>query len=93
MGFQLYYTSRSPNTSVGRTEVIGINVPVLCKNVVVNPSDFMVGDADGVVCIPKERVSEVMEKSKKIDELEKMETEKMKRGVSFTQVIKKYSRV
>ncbi len=40
-----------------------LNVPVICGGVIVNPGDLIVGDEDGVVVIPRERIAEVVEKT------------------------------
>ncbi len=37
-----------------------INVPIQCGGVTVNPGDIIVGDDDGVVCIPQEAAEEVL---------------------------------
>lgn len=93
MGFQVFYRSLSPNTSVGRTEVKAVNVPVEYGGIIINPGDIIVGDDDGVIVIPRERLTEVLERAKQIDELERREAEEIKRGKPFSQVIREYSRV
>ena len=40
-----------------------LNVPISCGGVSVNPGDIIVGDADGVVVIPKERENETLKKA------------------------------
>jgi regulator of RNase E activity RraA len=36
-----------------------VNVPIACAGVAVNPGDLMVGDADGLVVVPRESAAEV----------------------------------
>jgi 4-hydroxy-4-methyl-2-oxoglutarate aldolase len=42
-----------------------VNVPIAVGGVVVNPGDAIVADDDGVVCVPRLLVSEVLAKSEK----------------------------
>jgi len=93
MGFQVFYRFLSPNTSVGRTEIKAVNVPIKYGGVIINPGDIIVGDEDGIVVIPKDKVSEVLERAKKIDDLEKRESEEIRKGKPFSQVIREYLRV
>lgn len=37
-----------------------INVPIACAGMVVRPGDLMLGDADGVICIPAEEVEALL---------------------------------
>lgn len=41
-----------------------VNVPICCGRVVVNPGDIIVGDADGLVVIPAQEATEILEKAK-----------------------------
>ncbi|MBS7638976.1 MAG: RraA family protein [Candidatus Bathyarchaeia archaeon] len=93
MGFQVFYRFLSPNTSIGRTEVKAVNVPIEYGGVRINPGDIVVGDDDGIVIIPRDRLAEVIERAKHIDELERREAEEIRRGRPFSQVIREYSRV
>lgn len=40
-----------------------VNVPISCGNTVIHPGDFIIGDADGVVCIPQESVEDTIQKA------------------------------
>ena len=40
-----------------------INAPILCGGVQVNPGDLVVGGADGVTVVPRDRIEEVLEKA------------------------------
>lgn len=62
MDWHLYaagVTSRGPyKTGPGE-----VNVPVCCGGVAVNPGDIILGDMDGVLVIPKEDASAILEKA------------------------------
>lgn len=49
-----------------------VNVPITCAGVNVNPGDFVLGDNDGVVIIPIEKVDEIAEASYAEEQLEKL---------------------
>lgn len=93
LGFQIFSRSLIPSTSVGRTEISSINVPIDCGGVLVHPGDIIVGDDDGVVVIPKEKLEAIIMVAEKIDEVERAEVEELKKGNSIVETIKKYARV
>jgi 4-hydroxy-4-methyl-2-oxoglutarate aldolase len=43
----------------------GINVPIACGNIIINPGDVIFGDYDGVVVIPLEQVENLAEEVRK----------------------------
>ena len=93
MKFSIYARSVVPSTSVGRTKVSGINVPIECGGVTVAPGDIVVADVDGVVVIPKQKLAEVLKLAQEIDETEKAEVIELKKGDKMADVIRKYARM
>ncbi|MGT2477545.1 RraA family protein [Paraburkholderia terrae] len=63
-----------------------LNKPVMMGDVLVSPGDLVVGDADGVVAIPNERVSEVLLAAEKRDAMEKEVLTRLRAGESTLQV-------
>jgi len=68
-------------------------VPIVCAGVTVKPGDIIVGDDDGVVVVPPDRLQQTVEAAKQIDETERKEAEELRQGKPFTDVIRKYARV
>ncbi len=60
------YMQRGP----GKKDPGGINVPVVCAGVTVNPGDLVVGDCDGITVIPRGRIEEVIVETQKKDDYE-----------------------
>jgi 4-hydroxy-4-methyl-2-oxoglutarate aldolase len=60
LGFPVYSTGANPN---GPTKFIPgrINWPISCGGVAVRPGDLIVGDADGVVVIEREKAPSLLE--------------------------------
>ena len=58
-----------------------INVPVVCGGQVVMPGDILVGDADGVVVIPRKDACELLEAARKNLAGEQEEIHLMKEGL------------
>ncbi len=61
LGFPVFASGIKPVDSMGRGIVTAYNVPVEAGGVIVNPGDFIFGDEDGIVVIPKDRAAEVIE--------------------------------
>ena len=92
MKFRVYSRSVVPSSSVGRLKVSAINVPIECGGVTVAPGDVIAADTDGVVVIPRQRLSEVVKIAREIDNVEKAELLELRKGKSMIEVVKKHMR-
>jgi 4-hydroxy-4-methyl-2-oxoglutarate aldolase len=92
MKFRVCARSVVPSSSVGRSKVSVINVPIECGGVTVEAGDVIVGDTDGVVAIPRQRVTEVLSMAEKIDKAEKREMRELRNGMALTEVLKIHNR-
>ena len=52
-----YHNRPSAPTNITLHQAIDINVPIGCGDAPVFPGDIVVGDADGVICVPIERAN------------------------------------
>lgn len=59
LGLPAYAAGTSPTTNLAQHHAVDAQVPIGCAGVAVYPGDVLVGDADGVVCIPAHLVAEV----------------------------------
>ena len=65
--FPVYSRAVSPNGPY--KDACGeINVPVSMGNVVIQPGDLIMADADGIVCIRRQEATSVAEQARKITE-------------------------
>jgi len=89
------YTSHIESN--GRWMIKDVQTPIsltgqLQTQVRVRPGDFIVGDCDGVVVIPREIVEEVLIRAEKVEEVEQKSREDLAGGALFEEVFKKYGR-
>lgn len=54
-----------------------VNCPITCGGVRVNPGDLVVGDADGVTVVPREKIEEALAAAEKKDAYEVERREKI----------------
>src|SRR3954447_15004831 len=65
-----YAQGPSPLTNLAQHHAVDLNVPIGCAEVPVYPGDIMVGDAEGVVCVPRHLAAEVAEAAAEQEALE-----------------------
>ncbi len=65
-----------------------INKPITCGGVLIEPGDWIVGDDNGVVVIPKRKVVEIANRALSVLEMENRIREEIKRGSTLSQVLK-----
>ena len=71
LGFPVYAVAANPN---GPTKAVSgrINWPVSCAGVAVQPGDLVVGDADGVVVVEREKAASLLDQAQKKAEEERV---------------------
>jgi regulator of RNase E activity RraA len=80
MGFPVYARGPASPPHPARHLAVAWNVPVGCCEVLVMPGDILVGDADGVVCIPRHLADQVAQSGEELDRLEAFVVEKIRAG-------------
>ncbi len=82
-----------PTSGKGRVKILSMNTVIKIDGIRVRPGDIIVGDGTGIVCIPIEVAEEVLNKAKKMDEQDKQATEEIRRGLTFTEALRKYAKI
>lgn len=90
--FEIFSQSVVPVTMVSRYVTIDKNVPVECAGVIVHPGDLIVGDIDGVICVPQEYVEQVLEVVEDIEQKEAVQTKAIFETKSFGEGLAKFNR-
>lgn len=86
MDYPIFACGYRPNA--GKALGLGeINVDLELESVKISPGDFLYGDETGVVIIPKEFFTQVMEKTFEIKLKEKKITDMLNSGKSLSQVV------
>lgn len=70
LGYPVFARANTMRTGKDRTTADAYNVPIQLANVRVAAGDWLVGDADGVIAIPAERVEEVLGVAQEIEKAE-----------------------
>ncbi len=87
--FPVFATCIVPNA--GEPKGFGeINAEITCGGVEVKPGDWIIGDDNGVVVVPKERAYEIARRAKEVWKAEERIREEIKRGKTLSQVLDLY---
>jgi regulator of RNase E activity RraA len=98
MGFPVFARYRSPVEAFGRVMTLAHQVPILMsgelsETVVVNPGDFIFGDIDGVIVVPKDLTLPVLVEAERIVGIEDAARVDFKRGDDPVEVFKRHRRL
>ncbi|MEP2717096.1 ribonuclease activity regulator RraA [Pseudophaeobacter sp.] len=78
-----YHSRPSAPTNLTKHHAVAINDPIACGGVSVFPGDILVGDNEGVVCIPLHLVAEVAEEAEEMTVFEDYVLEMVQKGASI----------
>ncbi len=85
MNYPIFASAITPNA--GDPKGMGeINAEITCGGQTVRPGDYIVGDENGVVVVPKERAYEIARRAKMVEETESRLYEEIRRGKTLSQV-------
>jgi len=91
--FPVFSRGIAPSTSINHYRFEGVNVPVTCAGVRVNPNDIIVADEDGVVVVPRAKAAEVLKKAQDLDDTEHKMLPFIERFKSIKQAVEKFGRI
>ncbi|MDE2455700.1 MAG: RraA family protein [Burkholderiales bacterium] len=83
VGYPLYASGRFMRTGKDRVQVQAVGEPVSLGDVRVEPGDFLVGDKDGIVVVPKARAAEVFHKALALEAAERRIVEATLAGMTL----------
>jgi regulator of RNase E activity RraA len=86
--FPVFYRYRTSNGSLGRTKITGFNKPLRIGKAYIKPGDFIFGDVDGVVIIPRNIAEKVLTRAEEIKRGEKEIRTWVKEGFSAKGIVK-----
>ncbi len=98
MGFPVFARYRCPIEAFGRWAMVEYQVPILLSGelidtVVVHPGDFIFGDLDGVLVIPKDLAMQVLTEAERVAGIEDEARVDFGRGEDPVAVFEKHKRL
>lgn len=98
MGFSVFAAYKSAVQSIGRWKVTEWQTPVYLpgattKAVTVEPGDFILGDDDGAIVIPKVLVTQVLERAEQMTRDEVAVRAALRSGLSLSDALETYGHV
>lgn len=91
--FPVFSRGVAPSTTINHYRVTGVNVPVTCAGVRVNPGDIVTADEDGVAVVPQARAAEVLKKSQELDDTEHRMYPFIEKFRSIREAVKQFGRI
>jgi regulator of RNase E activity RraA len=81
LGYPIFSRGRYMRTGKDRVEVESMGAPVSLGEIQVRQGDLLVGDADGLVVIPRVRETEVLDTAREIEDAEQAIERETAKGV------------
>jgi regulator of RNase E activity RraA len=88
--FPVFAEAFTPTDSKGRLKFVEYDIPIMCGGVHVEPGDFIFGDLDGVVCIPKREALRVAQQAEDRLRSEDRFRRAVRRGMPVGEAFTKY---
>jgi 4-hydroxy-4-methyl-2-oxoglutarate aldolase len=92
LGFPVFARYRTPADIRGRWRYVEIGVPIRIGQVDIRPGDWAIGDANGVVIVPKDLAVEVLLEAEEVIRVEEQIREELRAGGHPMHVYLKHGR-
>jgi regulator of RNase E activity RraA len=93
IGFPVYAKGIAPSTLVGHYRCAGTEAPVVIDNVTIHPGDLITADADGVVIVPREHLTDVLGLAQQLDFKEHSMYPLIEKTKSIEAAVKQFGRL
>jgi regulator of RNase E activity RraA len=90
MHFPVFARFKCAASSIGRWNILRWQTPIKIGDTVINPGDFVFGDTDGVVIVPKSVITAVLVQAEEVCTRESGMRRELRQGVSIKDAYKKY---
>ena len=90
--FPVFARYRTMVDAVGRWVPSCFQQPIQIGAVVVHPGDFVFGDMDGVLVVPRDLTNEVLERAEKVRRVEGQVRRELRAGTSAMETFEKYGK-
>src|SRR6478736_899384 len=91
--FPVFSRGVAPSTTINHYRVTGVNVPVTCAGMRVNPGDIITADEDGVAVVPMAKAPDVLKKSQELDDTEHRMLPFIEKFRSIREAVKQFGRI
>jgi len=91
--FPVFSRGVVPSTTINHYRFGGVNVPVTCAGMRVNPSDIIVADEDGVAVVPRARAADILKKAQELDNTEHSMIPFIEKFRSIKEAVAKFGRI
>ncbi len=92
LGFPVFARYKTPRDINGRWRLVDYNVSIVIGDVLIEPGDYVVGDCDGVLVIPKHAAAEVISKAEEVVHTENQVRKAILQGVHPVEAFRKFGR-
>ncbi len=89
-GFPVFARYRTPHGSLGTWRIVDFQVPIQIGDALIRPNDFVFGDTDGVVVVPREIAVDILLQAESTRGRESEMLKALVRGQDVNEVSNKY---
>lgn len=93
LGFPVFSRHVVPLSGKTRVKVIEINTTVKIDGMPVHPGDIIIGDSSGLVVVPRDRAAEVAQRASELEHQDRLASDEIRAGLSFTEALRKYAKL